>query len=135
MVRIILGVIAGFIAWLILWVGSEDLLSMASPDWFGANQNAFEKATFNREAFTPDSTILILNLVRIIVVSILSGLLTAMIGGENKRSTLILGVLLLAFGVFVTVTTWTILPIWYHVFVLVLLIPMTIAGGKLRRSN
>jgi hypothetical protein len=108
---------------------------MASPDWFGVYQNGFKKATLNREAFTPDSTILILNLVRLTLVSILSGFLTAMIAGENKRSTLILGVLLLAFGVFITVMTWTILPIWYHIFVLVLLILMTILGGKLKKFN
>lgn len=135
MVRIILGVIVGFIAWLILWVGSEQVLSMASPNWLGAHQTAFERATINREPFTPDSTILFLNLVRLSIVSILSGFLAAIIAGENKRSTIILGILLFAFGGYVTFVTWSLLPIWYHILLLALLIPMTILGGKPKKTS
>lgn len=36
MVRVALGVIAGFFSWAIVWVGSEKLLSAISPEWFGA---------------------------------------------------------------------------------------------------
>jgi hypothetical protein len=135
MVRIILAAIAGFIAWSILWVGSEQVLSSASPDWLGAHQTAFERATFNNEPFAPDSSILVLALVRLIIVSIISGFLTAVIAGENRRSTLILGILLLLFGGYVTFVTWSLLPIWYHLLLLVLLIPMTVLGGKLKKTG
>lgn len=134
MLRIILGVIAGFIAWSILWVGSQQVLVSVWPDWYGAHQIAFERATLNREVFTPDTTILIMNLVRLTIVSILSGFLAAVIAGENKRSTLILAILLLAFGAVVTALTWALLPIWYHIILLALLVPMTIAGGKLKKT-
>ena len=44
MVRIILGVIAGFIAWSILWVGTDAVLMMLSTGWYGAHQEAFQLA-------------------------------------------------------------------------------------------
>lgn len=133
MIRIILAVIAGFLAWSILWVGSEQVLSAVFADWFGAHQIAFEKATFNKEPFTADTTILIFNVFRGIVVSIVSGYLAALIAAENKKSTLTLGILLLAFGLFIVSMTWSIIPLWYHVVFSAMLIPMTILGGKLKR--
>ena len=132
MIRIILAVIVGFVAWSIMWVGSERVLSIASPDWFGAHQIAFEKATLNKEAYTPDTTILILNVVRGTIVTIMTGFLTALISGENRLSTLILGILLVAFGLVVVVMTWHIIPLWYHVLFTLMLIPMTIVGGRLK---
>jgi hypothetical protein len=134
MVRIILAVIAGFFAWSIMWVGSQQVLSTAFPDWFGAHQIAFEKATFNKEVFTADSTILVLNVVRGIIVTILTGFLAAVIAGENRRSTLILGILLLIFGLVVVALTWTLIPVWYHVVFSLMLVPMTILGGKLKKA-
>ena len=132
MLRMILAVIVGFLAWSIMWVGSERVLSIASPDWFGAHQIAFEKATLNKEAFTPDTTILVLNIIRGIIVTIITGFLAALISGENRRSTLILGILLVAFGLVVVVMTWQIIPLWYHVLFTLMLIPMTIVGGRLK---
>ena len=41
MVRIVLGVIAGFISWIIVWVGSEKALSAIWPA-FDVHQRAFE---------------------------------------------------------------------------------------------
>ena len=132
MLRMILAVIVGFLAWSIMWVGSERVLSIASPDWFGAHQIAFEKATLNKEAFTPDTTILVLNIIRGTIVTIITGFLAALISGENRRSTLILGILLVAFGLVVVVMTWQIIPLWYHVLFTLMLIPMTIVGGRLK---
>jgi hypothetical protein len=132
MIRMILAVIVGFFAWSIMWVGSERLLSIASPDWFGAHQVAFEKATLNKEAYTPDTTILILNVVRGTIVTIITGFLTALISRENRRSTVILGILLVAFGLVIVVMTWHIIPLWYHVLFTLMLIPMTIVGGRLK---
>lgn len=135
MVRIILAAVAGFIAWSILWVGSDQVLMSVMPDWYGAHQLGFERAMTNKEAFTPDTTILIMHIVRSIVISIMSGFLAAIIAGENRRSTLILGVLLLLFGIFVEAMAWNYLPLWYHLVFLALLIPMTVLGGRLKTST
>ena len=133
MLRVILGVIAGFIAWSILWVGSDQVM-MGAIGWYGEHQLAFEKAMTNGDAFTADTTILAMHIVRSIVISIMSGFLAAIIANENRRSTLILGIVLFLFGAGVEAVAWKYLPIWYHVVFLALIIPMTILGGKLRKS-
>jgi len=133
MVRTILGVIAGFIAWSVLWLGSEKALSAIWPEWHGAHQVAFEAAVTTGGAFTADTTILLMNLVRGSIVSVISGYLAALIVGENRRSPLILGVLLVAFGLVIVASSWSYVPLWYHVIFTALLIPMSMVGGKLKR--
>jgi hypothetical protein len=134
MLRVILGIVAGFIAWSILWIGSDQLLIMLSPAWYGAHQAAFEKAIFNKAEFTPDNTILIMRLVISVIISIMSGFLAAVIANGNRNAPLGLGILLLAFGLFVQVMIWNYMPVWYHVVFLALLIPMTILGGRLKKT-
>jgi hypothetical protein len=135
MVRIILGAIAGFFAWSIVWVGSEKILSAIWPQWYGAHQVAFEAAIASGGQFTPDTTILLMNIVRGSIVSAMSGFLAAVIAGENKRSPLILGVLLLAFDLLIVVLSWRLVPLWYGIIFTALLIPMTIIGGRLKKTT
>jgi hypothetical protein len=133
MVRIILGVVVGFIVWSILWVGSDFLLMAISPDWWGKNLKSMEDALNNKQPFMSDSTILIFSLIRSIICSIISGYIAALIAKENNKSTLFLGILLVAFGIYMQSIFWNIAPLWYHIPFLVLLIPMTILGGKLKK--
>lgn len=133
--RIILGAIAGFIFWSVVWLGSERILSAVWPDWYGAHQTAFEAAVENGGAFTADTTILLMNIVRGSIISVLSGALAAAIARENKLSPVILGILLVAFGLFIVSMSWSLIPLWYHVIFTTLLIPMTILGGRLKQSN
>jgi hypothetical protein len=135
MVRIVLGVLGGFFAWSIVWVGSEKILSAIWPEWYGAHQVAFEAAVANGGQFTADTTILLMNIVRGSIISVMSGFLAALIAGENRRTPLILGLLLVAFGLLVVVLSWSYVPIWYHVIFTALLIPMTIIGGKLKSTT
>ena len=135
MTRIVLGVIAGFFAWAIVWVGSEKILSAIWPEWYGAHQLAFEAAIANGGQFTADTTILLMNIVRGSIVSVMSGFLAALIAGENKRSPLVLGFLLVAFDLLIVVLSWRYVPIWYGVIFTVLLIPMTMMGGKLKTTT
>ncbi|MFN0085697.1 MAG: hypothetical protein ACKVX9_09940 [Blastocatellia bacterium] len=134
MVRIVLGVIAGFIAWSIVWVGSEKVLSAIWPEWYGVHQIAFEAAVANGGQFTADTTILLMNMVRGSIVSVMSGFLAALIAGENRRSPLILSILLVAFGLLIVVLSWRYVPLWYHVIFTALLVPMTMLGGKLKST-
>lgn len=133
MVRIILAVIVGFLVWSILWVGSEQVLSMIFPDWYGVHQIAFEKAVTNNSPFFVDDTVLLIwNVVRGIIITIISGYIAALIAGENKTSTLVLGVCLLLFGLYIVFVTWAMIPVWYHALFSLMLIPMTILGGRLK---
>lgn len=132
MVRIILGVVVGFIVWSILWVGSDQVLINVSSGWYGAHHRAFETAMFNQTAFTPDTGVLILHIVRSIVISLIAGFLAAFVAGENRKAPFALGILLLLFGLMVQVMVWSYMPLWYHAAFLLLLVPITVIGGKLR---
>lgn len=134
MVRIILGVIVGFIGWTILWIGTDQVLRSALPAWYGVEQFALEKARFNGTEFTADTTVLVFQLIRSFIVSILSGFLCAFVALENRRSTIVLGVLLLVVGLVVQLDIWKYIPIWYHVLFLGSLVPMTVIGGRLKKS-
>jgi len=131
MVRIVLGVIAGFFSWLIVWFGSEKILSAIWPEGFGAHQRAFEAAVKNGGPFTAATSLLLTHIVLGSIVSVMSGFLAALIAGGNPRAPLVLGFLLLALGVVKVVMSWAYVPIWYQVIFTALLIPMTIMGGKL----
>ena len=133
MIRTILAVIVGFCVWSILWVGGNELFKILSPGWYGASEDAFMKAMANKEPMTADSIILLIHLGLSVIVSFISGYITALVAGENKRSPLSLGVVLLMVGVLVEAAYWSYIPVWYHLVFLVLLIPVTVAGGRLRR--
>ena len=134
MVRTILGVVAGFFAWMIVWFGFELALSAVWPE-FGAHQAAFQEAIEHDGPFTPNSTILIIHVALASVVSAIAGFVAALVAGGNKRAPFIAGILLLAVGLLKAVMSWSYVPVWYHVLFTAVLLPMTILGGKLRTSN
>src|SRR6187401_1206869 len=133
MLRIVLGVIAGFFGWVILWFGGESILSAVWPT-FGANQIAFQAAIENGGQFTADTTMLVTHVVLGSIVSVISGFLAALIAGENKRAPLVFGILLLGLGLLKVVMSWPYVPVWYHVIFTAILLPMAILGGKLKNS-
>lgn len=135
MVRIILGVTVGFIAWTILWIGSDQVLRSALPTWYGAEQFDLERAAFNGTEFTANSSILVFQLLRAFIVSIFSGFLCAFVALENRRSTVILGIVLLLVGLMVQLSMWSYLPVWYHILFLGSLVPMTVIGGRLKKTE
>ena len=133
MVRIIFGVIAGFFAWAILWFGGEQIISAIWPA-FGAHQVAFQAAIEHGTSFTANATFLFVHVVLASIVSVIAGFLAALIAGESKRAPLILGFVLVAFGLLKVVMSWPYVPIWYHVVFTAVLIPMTIIGGRLKTT-
>ncbi len=134
MLRIVLGVIVGFFAWLIVWVGSEKGLSAVWPE-FGAHQSAFEEAIKNGGQFTAETKFLLIHIVLGSILAVMSGSLAALIAGENSRAPLVVGVLLLALGLLKAVMSWPYVPIWYPVIFTAILLPMAIIGGKLLISQ
>lgn len=135
MLRIVLGVIGGFLAWMTVWVGSEKVLSAIFPEGYGVHQAAFQSAVENGGQFTVDTTLLLVHVVQGVIVSVMAGSLAALIAGENKRAPLILGFLLVAFGLLIVVLSWPYVPVWYHVIFTAMLLPMTIMGGRLKNTT
>lgn len=134
MLRIILGVTAGFFAWIIVWVGSEKILSAIWPKWFGVQQRAFQAAIENGGPFAPDTSFLLTQIVCAAIITVMSGFLAALIAGETQRTPLILGILLLAMGLLKAIMSWRYVPIWYHIIFTGILLLMAIAGGKLKNG-
>jgi hypothetical protein len=132
--RIVLGVVAGFIAWSIVWVGSESVFGSLWTD-YAAHTVEAERALINGESLDTSSTILFVNLFRSFITSIIGGYMAALVAGEYRRVTMILGIILVAVGVGVQYMYWNLAPAWYHVSFVLLLYPMTVLGGRLRRSN
>jgi hypothetical protein len=130
MLRIVLGVIAGFISWLVVWIASEKILSAIWPA-FGANQKAFEEAVKNGGEYTADTTMLLTHLVLGSVVSVMAGIFAALIDRENTSAPMVVGILLLALGLLKASMSWRYAPIWYHVIFTAILLPLAIIGGKL----
>ena len=106
---------------------------MISADW-GKTSAEFREAAAKQTPYTLSSAVLIALLIKSFIVSLISGFIAALIAGENTKSTLALGVLLLLFGIFVQAGYWNYMPLWYHIPFLILLIPMTVLGGKFRKT-
>jgi hypothetical protein len=116
-------VIAGFVLWSVLWLCYNQLLLKAGV----------LPSDLSQPLTAPMPLLLLLG--GSIVFSIVSGYLAARIAGvPATTSALVLGVLLLATGVFFQLKTWNLLPVWYNVLFLLLLIPMTLAGARMHSS-
>ncbi len=124
MLKIILGVIVGFVVWSILWVGCDSVIRVISPGIAPSNDLSNIPTAY-----------LAVKLILSVIFSIISGFIAALIAKENTKSTLILGVLLLLIGIMVELSIWNLLPVWFHLAFLILLIPMTLFGGRLRRRS
>jgi len=124
MLKIFLGVVAGFFVWSILWVGIDAVLRGV---WADYNKSV--------EAMNFSPVLLMVPLMLSAICSIVAGFVAALIAKENSKSPLVLGVLLLLVGIFVQMGVWDKIPLWYHLAFWILLIPMTVFGGKLSQSR
>ena len=134
MLRIALGVIAGFVGWLIAWVASEKIIGAIWPA-FGVHQKAFEEVIKNGGEFTADTTILSTHVVLGSIVSIMAGALAALVAGENSKAPMFAGILLLLMGIAKAVMSWQYVPLWYHVVFTAMLLPLAFLGGKLINNS
>lgn len=135
MLRIILGVIAGFVLWSVVWVGTDAVFKMISPDWYAVNHLEFQKAAEAGTPFMSKTSMVLLAFSLSIVCSLAAGFAAALIARENVKSTLILGALLFLVGLLVQISFWQYFPVWYHVLFLLFLIPTTFLGGRLKNQN
>lgn len=119
--KIVLGVIVGFVVWTILWLGSDAIIIAIMPD-----------IAPTAELTNITNMYLIIKLISSVIFSIIAGFVAVLLSKEFSKTTLSLGVLLLLVGILVQVGVWNVIPLWYHLTFLVLLIPITILGGKFK---
>ncbi len=118
MVRAILGVSLGFGVWSMIWVGGYAGLSAVMPERFPSEGPLRNVA----------------GLLTILGVSVVCSLTAGAAAGSIARSVKplwILAAVLLIVGIAVQASVWSLMPVWYHAAFLVLIVPMTIVGGRM----
>ena len=110
--------------WSVLWVGGNAGIATATPE------------SFNENGSTDSVVVLAVLLVLSAALSILAGYVTATTSrSQGLVQVAIAGAILLAIGIFVQMQYWDVMPVWYHLIFLALLLPVVLAGGKLRLAK
>ncbi len=124
MARSILGVIVGYAVWTVIWLGGNAI-------FFGS----ISARLANGESFTglgPLLGIIALS----VACSVAAGLSAAAVAKERASvAVLVTAVLLLLTGIVVQSGMWRLMPLWYHATFLVLIVPVCVMAGRLRRQD
>ena len=124
--RFILAILAGATVWAILWNLGTFGAQAALPDILRPEQPITHIGMLL--AFIGYS----------VALSVLAGFITAKVGGTTPMPAVwSLSILQLSIGVMVEVSYWSLMPVWYHLVFLALIVPATVYGGRLkaRRSG
>lgn len=117
-------VLAGMFAWAALWIGSNAGLAAALP------------GSFRDDGSTESTGILLLLLVASVTFSVLAGYVTGALAPTRPLAHgLALGLVQLAIGVAVQAQYWDLMPFWYHLVFLLLLLPGNLLGAWLKRAR
>ncbi len=118
--RVIVAVIVGYLIWTALWLGGNAILFAEAAEIIGA-----------REAYTaagPLAGVIALS----VVCSLAAGLTAAAIAGTRARTAVLtVAALLLLTGIVVQAGAWNLMPVWYHLTFLTLIVPVVVIGGRL----
>lgn len=119
--RSILAVAAGAAVWAVLWLGSNATLLAVFPNYLVPDQY------LGHVGFL--ATYLALS----VVFSVLAGYVTGMVARTNLIGHgVALGVLQLGLGIVAQAQYWHLMPLWYHLPFLALLLPANVYGAWLR---
>jgi hypothetical protein len=117
-------VVAGFAAWSALWFAG------------GAAIQAGLAGRFNSDMSTDDVLVCALLIVVSVACSLLAGYVTALVAKNRWLAfAWVQSLVLLAVGLVVEIGVWEMLPAWYHVVFLILLVPATLLGAHLRQRG
>ena len=121
MKRLVLAAIAGFLVWSALWLlGNLGALGPLFPE---------STAAFGRAEPVTHGPYLFLALGLSIACSLLAGWLCARLARERSlAAVLTLGLLLLVTGIAVQLSAWALMPVWYHLSFLILILPACLLG-------
>jgi hypothetical protein len=72
-----------------------------------------------------------------VALSVLAGWIAGRVAarGQPMRAVAILAALQLALGIVAELSYWSLMPLWYHLVFLSLLVPATLYGGRLAASR
>ncbi len=121
--RSVLAIAAGFVVWSVIWVSAAAVAQAITPD------------SFRSDGAVQSAGLLLAFLAVAVVCSLAAGCTTATVSRDAaQRNVMILALILLAVGIAVEISGWALTPLWYHVTFWLLLVPATVAGGKLARK-
>lgn len=122
--RVGIAVTAGVLLWGLLWnLGTAGLAGLFPADLAGVEH-------------IESTSLLLLMLAYSALLSSAVGWLAARIGGESAFiATLVLSVVNLAIGSLVQTIYWAMMPLWYHLLFLALILPTTLLGGRLGTTS
>ena len=116
-------VLAGYVFWSLLWLLGNQL--------FFAEAARSAQAGERVESITTLLPILLLSM----FCSLLAGWVTARLQPvPPRREVIYMALLLLVTGIGVQASVWSMMPLWYHLAFLGLLLPLSLAGGRLARA-
>lgn len=121
MLRTILGVVGGLVAWVAVVTLINIGLRHALPGYVAAEPIM---------AFT--LPMLFARLAMAAVTSIVAGIVVRAIAPASPRAPLILGILVLLLFLPIHVMVWANFPIWYHAIFLLTIIPLVLLGARLK---
>jgi hypothetical protein len=124
MLKMIAGIVAGLIIWIIVATIGNLLFRVLWPGYAEAEISM---------RFT--LAMMIARLLLGALSSVCSGLAVAWIAKGSGAAAWILGIVLTALFVPVHYRLWDKFPIWYHAIFLALLLPLTLLGAKLLRHR
>ena len=122
--RSILSVVAGIIVWDALWISSNQLIIAIFPAHFGADGSS-------------DSAGILITLIALgFLFGVIAGYVTARLAPRNiPKHVWVLALIQLPQGILVEILYWDLLPLWYHIGFLALLVPGFLVGGKTRETQ
>lgn len=122
--RVGIAVTAGVLLWGLLWnLGTARLADLFPADLAGVER-------------IESTSLLLLMVAYSALLSSAVGWLAARIGGESAFiATLVLSVVNLAIGTLVQTIYWAMMPLWYHLLFLALILPATLLGGRLGTTS
>ncbi len=118
--RAIVAVIVAFVLWTILWLGFNAAAQAAFPEILDPTQPLTHVGA------------LIAFIVYAAVISVVAGYVCAAVRRDPAMKTVwVFAAIQLLVGIGVEVGYWDMMPVWYHITFLALLVPATVAGGRL----
>lgn len=119
--RVALGVLAGAALWAVLWVGGTGAARAAMPELLDP-------------ALPLEHTGALLGFIAYsVVLSLAAGYVAASVAlSDAMQSVWILAILQLVIGILVEISYWDLMPVWYHLAFLALIVPATVAGGRVK---
>ena len=126
MMRMVIAAIVGYAVWTVLWLGGNAGVAAGYPE---------ELAAYTDGGSLTATAPLAISICLSILCSVVAGFVAATIAkGGAQRAVLAVAVLLMLTGLGVQGSAWSRMPVWYHLVFLALLVPMTVLGGRLKRT-